>query len=180
MDHRDVAEVAAIALTEDRLAHGTFELSTCVPNREEIAALMSQVLGRRIEAAEPDSLSDSCWSLPWGRFAASYRSSIDWYDLGHRGVGIECSGGPRAVLVRERDSAPSQAPELHVTDLALGVPLSERIAQQCGRDATRCALWLEARYGEKAPFPSDHPQYEVLKVGEVVDEMAELKGERAK
>ncbi|WP_309888300.1 hypothetical protein [Archangium sp.] len=72
------------------------------------------------------------------------------------------------------------AVELHVTDLALGVPLSERMAQKCGREATRCALWLEGRYGEKPPFPSDRPQYEVLKVGEVVDETVELKGERAK
>lgn len=70
--------------------------------------------------------------------------------------------------------------ELRVTDLALGIPLSERIAQKCGRDARRCALWLEGRYGEKPPFPDDLPQYEVLKVGELVDEKAELKVERAK
>jgi hypothetical protein len=70
--------------------------------------------------------------------------------------------------------------ELRVTDLALGIPLSERIAQKCARDAKRCALWLEGRYGEAPPFPDDLPQYEVLKVGEIVDEQAELKVERAK
>lgn len=70
--------------------------------------------------------------------------------------------------------------ELRVTDLALGVPLSQRIAQQCGRDARRCALWLEGRYGEPPPFPDDLPQYEVVKVGALVDEQAELKAERAK
>jgi hypothetical protein len=70
--------------------------------------------------------------------------------------------------------------EFHVTDLALGVLLSERIAQKCGRDATRCALWLGGRYGEKLPFPDDRPQYEVVKVGDAVDETVELKGERAK
>ena len=70
--------------------------------------------------------------------------------------------------------------ELRVTDLALGVPLSERIAQQCGRDARRCALWLEGRYGEPPPFPDTLPQYEVVKVGTLVDEQAELKAERAK
>lgn len=70
--------------------------------------------------------------------------------------------------------------ELRVTDLALGVPLSERIAQKCGRDARRCALWLEGRYGA-TPWSPDHlPQYEVLKVGELVDETAPLKAERAK
>ncbi|WP_375767236.1 glutaminyl-peptide cyclotransferase [Archangium gephyra] len=60
--------------------------------------------------------------------------------------------------------------EIHVTDLALGVPLCERMAQKCGRDAARCALWLEGRYGETPPFPSNRPQYEVVKVGGVVDE----------
>jgi hypothetical protein len=70
--------------------------------------------------------------------------------------------------------------ELRVTDLALGVPLSERIAQKCGREARRCALWLEGRYGETPWFPEHLPQYEVFKVGELVDETAELKAERAK
>jgi hypothetical protein len=70
--------------------------------------------------------------------------------------------------------------ELRVTDLALGVPLSERVAQKCGREARRCALWLEGRYGETPPLPDHLPQYEVVKVGEVVDEKAELKAERAK
>ena len=53
VDYRDVAEAAALALTTDRLAYGTFEL--CAPgmvNRIEIAAMMSQALGRTIVAAE--------------------------------------------------------------------------------------------------------------------------------
>lgn len=70
--------------------------------------------------------------------------------------------------------------ELRVTDLALGVPLSERMAQKCGREAKRCALWLEGQYGDSPPFPDSLPQYAVLKVGDVVDEKAELKAERAK
>ena len=52
VDYRDVAEVAAIALTEDRLLFGTFEL--CADgnlDRQGVAALMSDVLGRPIEAA---------------------------------------------------------------------------------------------------------------------------------
>ena len=54
VDYRDVAEVAAMALTEDRLLNGTFEL--CADggmNRGEVAAVMSEVLGRPIEAATP-------------------------------------------------------------------------------------------------------------------------------
>jgi uncharacterized protein YbjT (DUF2867 family) len=55
VDYRDVAEVAAIALTEDRLLYGTFEL--CAPgnlNRREVASLMSSVLGREIKAEKAD------------------------------------------------------------------------------------------------------------------------------
>jgi uncharacterized protein YbjT (DUF2867 family) len=53
VDYRDVAEVAAIAFAEDRLTYGTFELCAGLINREEIVAIMSDALGRRIEAAEP-------------------------------------------------------------------------------------------------------------------------------
>lgn len=53
VDYRDVADVVAIAMTGDALSYGTFEL--CAPgvvNRVEIAALMSKVAGRTIEAGE--------------------------------------------------------------------------------------------------------------------------------
>ena len=50
-DYRDVAAVAAIALTGNELGYGTFEL--CAPgmvNRVELAAMMSAAIGRTIEA----------------------------------------------------------------------------------------------------------------------------------
>jgi uncharacterized protein YbjT (DUF2867 family) len=53
VDYRDVAEAAAIALTDDRLDYGTFEL--CAPgmlSRLELTAIMSDALGRTIEAGE--------------------------------------------------------------------------------------------------------------------------------
>ncbi len=53
VDYRDVAEAAALALTGNTLAYGTFEL--CAPgmvNRVEMAAMMSEALGRTIEAGE--------------------------------------------------------------------------------------------------------------------------------
>jgi uncharacterized protein YbjT (DUF2867 family) len=54
VDYRDVAEAAAIALTGDRLAYGSFELcADGMLDREEIAALMSAALGRPIAAGEP-------------------------------------------------------------------------------------------------------------------------------
>ena len=54
VDYRDVAEVAALALIGDQLGYGTFEL--CAPgmvNRIELAAMMSEAIGRTIEAGEP-------------------------------------------------------------------------------------------------------------------------------
>lgn len=49
VDYRDIAEVAAIALTEDRLAYGTFELCAFgILSRYEVAALLSEVLKRTI------------------------------------------------------------------------------------------------------------------------------------
>lgn len=53
VDYRDVAEVAARALSEDTLGYGTFEL--CAPgmvDRVELAELASRVLGRPVEAVE--------------------------------------------------------------------------------------------------------------------------------
>ncbi len=54
IDYRDVAEVAAIALTSDRLDYGTFELCAAgMVNRVELAAMMSEAIGHPIEAGEP-------------------------------------------------------------------------------------------------------------------------------
>ena len=91
VDYRDVAEVAAIALTEDRLLFGTFEL--CAPgqlDRHEVVALMSDVLGRKIgERRDPGVLGDVSQGL---------RAMFDHYD--HHGL----LGNPltlRAILGRE-------------------------------------------------------------------------------
>jgi uncharacterized protein YbjT (DUF2867 family) len=53
VDYRDVAEAAALALTEDKLDYGTFELSSSgMFDRIELAEIMSEALGRRVEAGE--------------------------------------------------------------------------------------------------------------------------------
>lgn len=55
VDYRDVAEVAAVALTGNRLLNGTFEL--CADggmDRGEVVAAMGEALKRPIEAAAPD------------------------------------------------------------------------------------------------------------------------------
>ncbi|WJI40466.1 MULTISPECIES: NmrA family NAD(P)-binding protein [Mesorhizobium] len=60
VDYRDIAEVAAIALTEDRLLYGTFEL--CAPgwhNRHDVVTLLGEVLGREIrERRDPGVLGE--------------------------------------------------------------------------------------------------------------------------
>lgn len=50
VDYRDVAEVAAIALTESRLDFATLELSAGMFNRYEIAEMIADELGVPIEA----------------------------------------------------------------------------------------------------------------------------------
>lgn len=61
VDYRDVADVAAIALTEDRLDYGTFEL--CAPgilSRHDVARLLSDILQRDIKSGtlDPSSFGD--------------------------------------------------------------------------------------------------------------------------
>ena len=92
VDYRDVAETAAIALTEDRLLYGAFEL--CAEgwlNRHDVAALASEVLGRRVrvERTDPETLGDD---------ACPMRPMFDHYDrIGLRGNALTL----RAILGRE-------------------------------------------------------------------------------
>ncbi|QOG07403.1 NmrA family NAD(P)-binding protein [Aureimonas sp. OT7] len=92
VDYRDVAEVAAIALTEDRLLYGTFEL--CAEgwlNRHDVAGLIGDVLGREIRAARIDPAT-------LGPEADPMRPMFAHYD--HAGL----RGNPlslRAILGRE-------------------------------------------------------------------------------
>ncbi|TGQ31894.1 NmrA/HSCARG family protein [Mesorhizobium sp. M00.F.Ca.ET.216.01.1.1] len=53
VDYRDVAELAAIALTEARLSYATLELCAGMHSREDIVSMMSEELGRPISAGEP-------------------------------------------------------------------------------------------------------------------------------
>ena len=101
VDYRDVAEVAAIALTEDRLLNGTFEL--CADggmDRGEVASVMGEVLGRPIEAAAPDF---GTWmaqaKLPYDEHqTGELKAMYDYYDrYGLIGNALTL----RAVLGRE-------------------------------------------------------------------------------
>lgn len=92
VDFRDVAEVAAIALTEDRLLHGTFELCSAGNlNRREVASLIGEILGREIKVDRPDPNA-------LGKIPAPIRTMFEHYD--HHGL----LGNPlslRAILGRE-------------------------------------------------------------------------------
>lgn len=92
VDYRDVAEVAAIALTEDRLLAGTFEL--CAPglaNRHEVAALAGEVLGREVKARRVDPTT-------LGPEVAPMRPMFDHYErFGLKGNALTLT----AILGRE-------------------------------------------------------------------------------
>lgn len=71
VDYRDIAEVAALALTTDRMTFGTFEL--CAEgdlDRRDVAAMMAEVLGRPVRAAVGDP----------GDAPREMRPMFDWYD----------------------------------------------------------------------------------------------------
>lgn len=101
VDYRDVAEVAAIALTENRLLCRTYEL--CAEgnlNRNDVAALIGEVLGRKIEAARlnPDKLADASENSGDDTQMAAARAIFDWYDT-HGLLGNPLT--LRAILGRE-------------------------------------------------------------------------------
>ncbi|MBV8278669.1 MAG: NmrA family NAD(P)-binding protein, partial [Verrucomicrobia bacterium] len=80
VDYRDVAEVAALALTDDQLVYGTFELcSEGHLNRHGVAALMSEVLGRPIKAERLDPKV-----LEKEGDIAAIKPMFEWYD--HHGL----------------------------------------------------------------------------------------------
>ena len=97
VEYRDVAEVAAVALTEERLLGGTFEL--CAeghPNRTEIAELVSSVLGRPIEVRKSERTPPGAARA--GSETLAMKAMFEWYDT-HSMVGNALT--LRAILGRE-------------------------------------------------------------------------------
>ncbi len=81
VDYRDVAEVAAVALTEDRLLYGTFQL--CAEgnlDRHDLAALMSDVWGTPVTPGGPARAGSASRQDP----ASPTGLMIDWYQ--HHGL----------------------------------------------------------------------------------------------
>lgn len=80
VDYRDVAEVAAIALTEDQLNFGTFEL--CAEgnlSRHDVTALMGEVLGRSIKAVKLDA-GKAQKDTGDDAQTAAIQPMFEWYD----------------------------------------------------------------------------------------------------
>ncbi|WP_086995647.1 NmrA/HSCARG family protein [Rhizobium sullae] len=104
VDYRDVAEVAAIALTSELLAYATLELCTGMFNRNEIASIMSEELGRTIQACES---SFSQWAagarLPYGdrelQLLADVHEHYSKYGLGGNSLSLAAALGrePRSL-----------------------------------------------------------------------------------
>ena len=80
VDYRDVAEVAALAMTGGELSYGTFEL--CAPGMQdshETAAILSEVLGRPIIAVQTP-LDQFAAQLPEGPFRDGMTKMMAHYD----------------------------------------------------------------------------------------------------
>jgi uncharacterized protein YbjT (DUF2867 family) len=110
VDYRDVAEVAAIAFTSDRLSHGTFEL--CAPglvDRVEMAAMLSDVLGRQVNAAEVP-LHEFASRVPEGPVRDGMTRMLAHYD--RHGFAGGNALVLRAILGREPRSLPDYFREL--------------------------------------------------------------------
>jgi len=96
VDYRDVAEAAAIALTEDRLLYGTVDL--CAEgwlNGKDVAAIIGEVLGRPIKAERIDPKMAAAGAGPG---APALEKMFDWYDK--RGL-MGSAVALRAILGRE-------------------------------------------------------------------------------
>ncbi|MGC2654185.1 MAG: NmrA family NAD(P)-binding protein [Mycobacterium sp.] len=99
VDYRDVAEVAALALTGNELSYGTFEL--CAPGNQDshdVAAILSEVLGRPITVVQTP-LDEFASQLPEGPFRDGMTRMMTHYD--RHGLPGGNSLVLRAILGRE-------------------------------------------------------------------------------
>ena len=80
VDYRDVAEVAAMAMTGDELSYGTFELSAPgMQDTYQTAEIVSEVLGRTVTAVQIP-LDHFASQLPEGHFRDGMRRMMAHYD----------------------------------------------------------------------------------------------------
>ncbi|MGA8161492.1 MAG: NmrA family NAD(P)-binding protein [Acidobacteriaceae bacterium] len=104
VDYRDVAEAAALAFTTDRLDYGTFELcARGMPDRIDVAALMTEALGSRVRAIE---LPFEDWADATGLKPGPRRTGLKqmYEDFDRHGLPGGNSLVLRAILEREARS----------------------------------------------------------------------------
>lgn len=110
VDYRDVAEVAAMAMTGNELSYGTFEL--CAPGMQdsyETAAILTEVLGRMITAVQIP-LDQFASQLPEGPFRDGMSCMMAHYD--RHGLPGGNAVVLRAILGREPRSLKEYFEEL--------------------------------------------------------------------
>jgi len=112
VDYRDVAEVAATAFVDDRLAYGTFELaSPGMFTRHDLARLIGEALGRTVTVETPafDEWTDRM-GMPAGPLRDGLKTMTAHYDQhglhGGNSVVLE------ALLGREPVTVPAFIEEL--------------------------------------------------------------------
>jgi uncharacterized protein YbjT (DUF2867 family) len=101
VDYRDVAEAAALAFVTDRLDNGVFELSAAgMYNRIQVAGMISEALGRRIESSLMDFDE---WADRAGLPAGPRRSGMQRLYANYDRCGFHGGNGVilRSVLGRE-------------------------------------------------------------------------------
>ncbi|MDT4842270.1 HpnA: hopanoid-associated sugar epimerase [compost metagenome] len=120
VDYRDVAETAAIALTQDKLAFATLELCAGMFSRMDIVAALSEELGSPIAAREPGFGEWAATArLPYGddqlRLLSKVLDHYRAYGLGGNSLALRAALGrePRSLrdyikdLIAEK-SAPNR------------------------------------------------------------------------
>ncbi len=112
VDFRDVAELAAVALTEDRLLYGTFELCSEKPrNRVEVAQIIGEVLGREIRAEKLEIKDEGKGAQDPQQ--AAMKPMLQWYDThGLMGNSLTLEAILEAALARPPRTMKSYFEEL--------------------------------------------------------------------
>lgn len=116
VDFRDVAEVAALALTEDRLLYGTFELCAAGNfDRHGVAKIIAEVQGREIQAAVVpfDAWAEEAGIPRDGSIRSGLEQMYAWYDA--HGFAANPSS-LRTILGREPRALQTYFEELAATN----------------------------------------------------------------
>lgn len=115
VDYRDVAETAAIALTQDRLAFATLELCAGMYSRLDVVAALSEALGAPVAALQPGFDEWAAHArLPYGeaqlQLLAKVMEHYQAYGLGGNSLALRAALGrePRSLRAYVQDLVAGQ------------------------------------------------------------------------